>query len=77
MKSIWNRCGLEVMNNSSGGIDLKTLLKKTYMNLTQSLSFWSVIEIVRRAEATHSMKRVNTHADKGDILVVSWCCGHQ
>ena len=38
------------------------------MNLTQSLPFWSVIEIVRRAEATHSMKRVNTHADKGDIL---------
>ena len=68
VKSIWNRCGLEVMNNSSGGIDLKTLLKKTYMNLTQSLSFWSVIEIVRRPEATHSMKRVNTHADKGDIF---------
>ena len=68
VKSIWNRCGLEVMNNSSGGIDLKTLLKKTYMNLTQSLSFWSVIEIVRRAEATHSMKRVNTHANKGDIF---------
>lgn len=38
------------------------------MNLTQSLSFWSVIEIVRRAEATHSVKRVNIHADKGDIF---------
>ena len=38
------------------------------MNLTQSLSFWSVIEIVRRAEATHSMKRVNVHVDKGDIF---------
>ena len=27
-----------------------------------------MIEIVRRAEATHSMKRVNVHADKGDIF---------
>ena len=34
------------------------------MNSTQSLSFW----IVRRAEATHSVKRVNIHADKGDIF---------
>ena len=38
------------------------------MNLTQSLPFWSVIEIVRRAEATLSMKRVNIHADKRDIF---------
>lgn len=38
------------------------------MNLTQSLSFWSVIEIVRRAEATDSMERVSIRADKGDIF---------
>lgn len=38
------------------------------MNLTQSLPFWGVIEIVRRAEATHSMERVSIHADKGDIF---------
>ena len=44
------------------------MLKMTYMNLTQSLSFWGVTEIVRRAEATHSVKRVNIHADKGDIF---------
>ena len=40
----------------------------TYMNLTQSLPFWGVIQIVRRAEATYSMKRVNMLADKGDIF---------
>lgn len=38
------------------------------MNLTQSLPFWGVFEIVRRPEATHFMKRVNIHADKGDIF---------
>ena len=38
------------------------------MNVTQSLPFWGVFEIVHRAEATCSMKRVNIHADKGDIF---------
>ena len=38
------------------------------MNLSQSLSFWGVIDIVRRAEATHSMERVSIHADKRDIF---------
>ena len=40
------------------------------MNLTQSLPFWGVIEIVRRPEATHFMKRVNIHVDKGNIFQV-------